>query len=406
MKRLARIALLTLFVTPFSEALGIPAFARKYRVSCSLCHSPAPRLNAIGERFAENGFQFAVGEKARDTLSTGDPLLYLQSAVPLAVRFDAYATALSSRRTDEATVDLQAPWVMKLLTGGQISDRISYYAYFLLGERGEVAGLEDAYVQFTDIASSGVSLIVGQFQLSDPLFKRELRLSYEDYQAYRVRVGANRGDLTYDRGLMALWSPRSGTDVTLQLVTGQGLGHATEMRQYDRDPYLNPAFRISQDAGRARLGVYAYYGRERADGNRNEFWIFGPDATLSLGRLELNAQWLRRSDDNPMLEPVFVAPATVQSSEVDAGFLEAIYEPGGPGGRLFVTGLLNWVEADRPIFTLRAGELPDQPLLHRYRTTSAGVHWLLRRNIRLLGELGWDLDRERARLTTGVVTAF
>lgn len=51
-----------------------------------------------------------------------------------------------------------------------------------------MAGLEDAYVQFTDVGGSGVSVIAGQFQVSDPLFKRELRLEYEDYQPYRVRV--------------------------------------------------------------------------------------------------------------------------------------------------------------------------------------------------------------------------
>src|SRR3546814_13507529 len=57
-------------------------------------------------------------------------------------------------------------------------------------ERGEVAGLEDAYLQFNDVLGSGVDVIAGQFQVSDPLFKRELRLEYEDYMPYRVRVGA------------------------------------------------------------------------------------------------------------------------------------------------------------------------------------------------------------------------
>ena len=32
--------------------------------------------------------------------------------------------------------------------------------------------------------------------MSDPLFKRELRLGYEDYQPYRVRVGDTRADLS------------------------------------------------------------------------------------------------------------------------------------------------------------------------------------------------------------------
>jgi hypothetical protein len=42
-------------------AEAIPAFARKYGVSCQMCHDPVPRLNAAGEAFAANGFQFAPG---------------------------------------------------------------------------------------------------------------------------------------------------------------------------------------------------------------------------------------------------------------------------------------------------------------------------------------------------------
>ena len=76
-----------------STAGAIPAFARKYRVSCAQCHSPVPRLNAFGEAFAGNGFEFAINEPARDTISTGDPLLRLQNEIPLAVRLDAYVRA-------------------------------------------------------------------------------------------------------------------------------------------------------------------------------------------------------------------------------------------------------------------------------------------------------------------------
>lgn len=165
----------------------IPAFARKYGVSCSACHAPVPRLNAVGEQFAENGFEFSTSEQPRDTIATGDPLLRLQREIPLAVRLDAYATALSSVAPDEARVDLLVPYGIKLLSGGQIADGVSYSMYFYLAERGEVAGLEDAYIQFTDILGSGVSVLAGQFQVSDPLVKRELRLEYEDYQPYRVR---------------------------------------------------------------------------------------------------------------------------------------------------------------------------------------------------------------------------
>ncbi len=151
-----------------AQAMKIPAFARKYNVSCVQCHAPVPRLNTFGEIFATNGFEFAKGEEPRDTVATGDPLLRLQRTLPLAVRFDSYVTALSKRKEGQASADIQSPWVIKLLSGGQVADKVSYYTYFLLSERGEVAGLEDAYVQFTDIFGSQASLIVGQFRSPTP----------------------------------------------------------------------------------------------------------------------------------------------------------------------------------------------------------------------------------------------
>lgn len=395
-------------------AEAIPAFARKYSVSCATCHAPMPRLNAVGERFAENGFEFAPGEEPRDTLQTGDPLLRLQRELPLAVRIDAYLRGLSRSSGPEAAADQQAPWVVKLLSGGQIGDKISYYMYFLASERGDVAGLEDAYVQFTDVGSTGVSLLVGQFQVSDPLFKRELRLEYEDYQPYRVRVGEARADLTYDRGVMAIWSPRAGTDLAIQVVNGQGLRAASPHRQYDADPYKNFALRISQELGPLRLGAFGYFGRERADGIASSIRVYGPDATLELGSAaELNLQFLRRTDGDPFFgscTPAVPCPGgatTPFATTVDAVMAELVYWPAGAAGRWYVTGLVNWIDADVPVVSLRLGEQESEPgYFTRYRTSSLGLHYLLRRNVRLMGEGGWDFDRDQARLVAGFSVAF
>ncbi|TFG51300.1 MAG: hypothetical protein E4H38_01870, partial [Gemmatimonadales bacterium] len=58
-------------------AAAIPAFARRYKVSCQLCHNPIPKLTAFGLQFAGNGYRFASGEGVSDTVGTGDPLLTL-----------------------------------------------------------------------------------------------------------------------------------------------------------------------------------------------------------------------------------------------------------------------------------------------------------------------------------------
>jgi len=380
-----------------SPAAGIPPFARKYGVSCNLCHAPVPRLTPFGEQFAANGFEMAPGEEPRDTLDTGDTLLRLLRRLDFGVRMDIFTTAELPMRNDATDVDLQTPYNIKLLTGGVLADGISFYLYFFMSERGKVAGLEDAYVQFTDIGGSGVSAIVGQFQVSDPLFKRELRLQYEDYQAYRVRVGDARADLTYDRGILTSFSPWTDGDVSLMLVTGQGLDEAGSDQLYDTDDFKSMAARLSQSFGPLRVGAFGYYGEESANGFTDEIVIWGPDATFDIGRFQINVQYLRREDSNSLF-----LPAPTETS-VNSAFVEALYGPFGADGRWAIAGLYNWIDADAPIVSVRAGE--DEPLA-RYHTAAAGIHYLLRRNVRVMAEAGYDIEAERSRFTIGTTLAF
>jgi hypothetical protein len=392
-------ATVALFALP---AEAIPAFARRYNASCAMCHAPAPRLNAFGELFATNGFQFSVDEAPRGAVETGDPLLRLVDRIDFALRVDGYLAGSTRTAAPAApAVDLQLPWNVKVLSGGAITRRISYYMYFLVSERGEVAGLEDAYVQFSDLAGSGVNLMVGQFQVSDPLFKRELRLHYEDYQPYRVRVGDVRADLTYDRGLFATFSPWKGGDWALLLVSGQGLGTASAGRQYDRDLWKNVALRYSQALGPLRLGGFGYFGGERAEGQTDRIWVFGPDATLSVGRAELNLQLLRRLDSNPRL---------VQggaSSRVDSAMAEWVVGPLGGSERWYVAALYNWVSADDEVLSLRLGEQEvGTGFMRRYHAAALSGHYLLWRNIRLTAEAGYDLEADRLRVAAGGMLAW
>ncbi|MGK7313018.1 MAG: hypothetical protein ACN0LA_12340 [Candidatus Longimicrobiales bacterium M2_2A_002] len=393
----AAVAGAVFLASPSGEAEAIPAFARKYGVSCSLCHAPAPRLTSFGEQFAANGFRMAPGEEPRDSVDTGDPLLQLMDDLPLAVRLDAYVQGRTGGA--EPAVDLQTPWMIKVLSGGRVADKVSYYMYFFMSERGEVAGLEDAYVQFSDVAGSGVDLLVGQFQVSDPLFKRELRLEYEDYQPYRVRVGTARADLTYDRGVTAAFSPWDGADASLQLLNGRGLDEAGDDRVYDSDDGKAIAARLAHDFGGFRLGGFGYYGVESGAGVDNAIRVFGPDLTVGLSpTLHLNAQYLRRLDDRPFFDdPVAL------DTEIDMGFAELLWTPEGDAGRWFFTALYNHIDADAPVFSIRQGEAE---LLESYRAGALGANYLLARNVRLTGEVQYDLDREDYRFVTGFMTAF
>jgi len=391
---------LVLLLGVVEAAWAIPPFARKYGVSCSMCHAPVPRLTAFGEHFAANGFEMMPGEPPRDTVATADPLLQLPKTVPLGVRIDAYAQMYTPAVPDRAAVDFQLPYSVKVLSGGPIAHKVSYYMYFFLSERGEVKGLEDAYLQFTDIGGSGITVVVGQFQISDPLFKRELRLEYEDYQPYRVRVGDAMADLTYDRGIMVGFSPWEGGDVVVEVLNGTGLVGAAASRQYDRDDWKNFAARYSHEFGRVRLGGFGLVAVEEQRGVRNRTRILGPDLAMTIGpNVALNLQYLRRTDDRPF----FDEPDGARNTTVDAAFAELVWAPGGPAGRLFVTGLYNWVSSDEPVFTLRQGESGS---LQRYHSAAAGLSYLLGRNLRVSGEAQWDIEREHARIVAGITAAF
>lgn len=137
--------------------------------------------------------------------------------------------------------------------------------YFFFTEKGEVAGLEDAFIMFNNLFNKELDIYVGQFQVSGPLFKRELRLTYEDYKIYSTKVGQARADLTYDRGLMFTYSFSRGPDLCLEIVNGLGLYPADDLDTFDTDKYKNFLLRVSQDLSEAvRIGAFGtLVGKDR-----------------------------------------------------------------------------------------------------------------------------------------------
>ena len=374
------------------DAAAIPAFARRYRVSCALCHHPIPKLTAFGEQFAGNGFRFAANEEPKDTINTGDPDLSLIKDLPLAVRLDLYMQGYSNGKFAS---DLQTPYGLKVLSGGPISKNLSYYFYTFLLERGEIGGVEDALIQINDIGNQPIDLVVGQFQVSDPLFKRELRLEFEDYAVYRARVGEVPVNLTYDRGLMAS-ADVAGFTVTGQLLNGNGVGAAQSDRRFDSDPGKNLALHVTRDvAGQVRVGAFGYTGRTQSEGVGNQTKMVGLDGTFGGGTFEMNWQYLRRTDNRPTF--LLNEPKVT----LDGGFAELIVRP--PKSRWFGFGLYNLVTADRPVLDVRLG---TQPNLRRYESMSAGFGRLERRNFRWTAEATYDLTQDNVRWTFGLVTAF
>jgi len=373
------------------ELLAMPAFARKYQMTCKTCHSPFPKLKAYGEEFAGNGFVIKDKDAPRYYVDTGDDFLSLLRDIPIALRLEGFITYNNAAA---GQFDFTSPYVLKLLSGGEITKNISYYFYFFFSERGEVAGIEDAFLIFNNLFRSDLDLYIGQFQVSDPLFKRELRLTFEDYQVYRATPGESGINLTYDRGVMVTYGFPTGTDVTLEVLNGSGIGEANIFRNFDNDKYKNLLFRVSQDlGGHLRLGGFGYLGKEKKEAGANSLWMAGADATVTAKHFELNLQYVERRDDNPFFAVSSLVPQ--ERIKTRGGFAELIYLPKGDDSKWYLAGLLNFVDSD-------LGDLD-------YSSATLHCGRMLRRNIRATAELTFVFDsryKDHARLALGLVTGF
>jgi hypothetical protein len=395
MKNIFTITVLSFIIFTFlaSDIFAIPAFARKYNMTCKTCHSPFPALKPYGDEFAGNGFQLKDKDAPRYYVETGDEDLSLIRDFPIAARLEGYVT-YNKDKSDQS--DFYAPLLFKLMTGGAITKDVAYYVYYIL-ESGEPGKIEDAWFMFNNLFGTELDFTIGQFQVCDPLFKRELRLTRDDYYIYKVRPGASMVDLTYDRGVMFNYGFESGTDLVLEVVNGSGIGEEFIRGTFDNDKYKNLFGRVSQDAGEhLRIGAMGYWGKERQESpigppevsySTNELWMLGGDATIDFDPFELNIQYIERKDDNPNF--LFDEKETIKTR---GAFGELIIRPEGDESDWYSVALFNWIESGQTDLNLK----------------QLGIHfgYLLKRNIRLVAEYSQNFTAKYGTIGVGFVTAF
>jgi hypothetical protein len=378
---------------------AIPAFARKYRLSCKTCHTPsAPKLKDYGDSFAGQGFKLEDEEAPRYYVPAGDEKLSLIRDFPIAVRLDGHVTYNTSNNESS---DFGTPYLMKLLSGGELSNKLSYYFYFYMNERGEVAGVEDAYLMYDNLFGSELDIMAGQFQVSDPLYKRELRLSLEDYMLYTSKIGLSDITLKYDRGIMMTYGFETGTDVIVEVVNGNGIPEQ-HFNLFDKDKYKSYFAKIAQGIGEyIGLGVFGYFGKEHQVNNAdnqitNEVMIYGPNLTLNFSDIfEFNFQYTMREDSK--VYPDMAATTYREGIKTNGILAEAIFSPKADQSDWYLLGMYNKVESDF--------DLAD------YESITLHAGYLLRRNIRLATEYAYVLNdpgfgKDFGKFSIGFVSAF
>lgn len=313
------IALFLFCILSPRSASANPGFARKNNVSCVMCHSGFPKLNPFGEAFAANGYQFPGSDPTTASDTFGDPKLRLEKALNLAVRVDSF---LRYRSDTAVHSDIQSPFLLKLFIIGYLAKDITFYSYFLANEGGNVVGMEDAFLYFNNLGGKELDLQIGQFQVMDPIFSREQRLTFQDIEIYVTQVGLSPFSLTYQRGALVSYG-FGPISLVGGVVNGNGIGPADPSGNFDHNTPKDFFGRVAASAGPVTLGLFGYKGRTREIGGTadDSFERYGPDLRVRdwLKNLDLRAEWLFGRDRNPD----FLASAA--PVRLSGGFVEVDY---------------------------------------------------------------------------------
>ncbi len=324
-----------LFVGLAYDAQAIPAFARKYRTSCTTCHVAIPKRNAFGEAFRRNGYQIPGGDERyikEEPVSLGAeawkemwPDAIWPGSIPASVPLSAYVHQRFVWDLAKGHDEFDAPHEFELLAGGTLGRNIGFFGEWVAFEAGQNApGLKRFYIQFSNLferlLGRALSLRVGRFEpgIADGYkdadritMEHPITLDYRVTNAFRIRDAQS--------GIEVTGVPHRSVEYVVGMVNGQGV--SVNDPDDHRDTYARVGFKfggMGLDGSGApdelqisnnyvdnsfTIGLYGYRGFSTlsASGNRfrNEFERLGVDARLNLGSTYLMGGYVRGEDDNP-----------------------------------------------------------------------------------------------------------
>jgi hypothetical protein len=310
----------------YARIAAIPAFARKYGLRCSACHTAWPELNAFGQRFKDNGYQLG---NDRDS-----PIWQNNAYWPIAMRTTPQVhlentthqpidPPPSERTITQAGFDLSG---VDFLLLGTLYKNITFGLVPTLDADG-TTGLEAAFVRFDNLGNSPwANLKVGKFELDNLLSeKRFTWLSNNGgfLYSYHFEPAGSVDNYAFGLGDNQIGAEFSGHSINSYtrysvslLTTDDGEAGLPGGKSMDAMVTLSQAFPMGGALGPQRIGVFGYLGHRPTThdsifvpdpgeyqpipgtyGNNKPFYRIGATAQLWLGNLELIPLVSHASDD-------------------------------------------------------------------------------------------------------------
>lgn len=325
-----------------SDTSAIPAFARKYETSCVTCHIGYPKLNAFGEAYRLNGFQYPEDDADQtkdEPTSLGSEAYkrvfpnavwpsHIPGTPPLAIRV---GSGFNYDRNEQIKTSFVAP-SLNLMAAGTMGENIGFYAGAHLFEEGEVGSIDRAYMQISNILAPQLgaytlNLRIGQFIPNVVPFAnhRGLALTPYAFNTYSATsegftIGhAHEGDSfgieTFQLGVELSGIVKHRFRWGVGLVNGSGPGEETNSA---KDGYFRAAYKYggmgfdgsgggADESGRNwvdnsfTLGGFAYLGSNSNEGTAGPGDLkrdrYGVDVNVWIANSNLFGGWIRGTDE-------------------------------------------------------------------------------------------------------------
>jgi hypothetical protein len=326
------LAVIILELASPNESYAIPAFARKYKTSCATCHNGYPKLNAFGEAFRRNGYQFpahgdaeAIKEEPVSMGSEGNKRAFPDAIWPGTIPGSSPVSLFLNGEVDynpkvepRFTFDGLGSSI-EAIAGGTLGDDLSFWGQASLGTEG--LELNRVFLIFSNVIGDSYALNarVGVFEpglfsfsthrawmegywFTTRPFNDDMGWTFEETQKGIELNGMARGRFGYSAGIVegfgSLHSDKDYYAHATYKFGGMPLDGVVEgtLATGGSQPYIDNSVTI---------GAFAYAGSAMIGSGtalqENKFNEFGGDFNAFYDRFNLFGGIGIRHDDQPFL---------------------------------------------------------------------------------------------------------
>jgi hypothetical protein len=183
------------------NSLAIPAFARKYKTSCVVCHAPFPRLTAMGQAFRDLGYRLPEADEIyvkEEPVSLGAepykkmfPESIWPSTIPGLPPISVYVLGnVEQDLQNGKDTHFNLPTEANILGGGTFGSDFSFWAEFGFEKDEDTVDENiEAWLMWSNLFSNLVGEHhlnikggnVGKYEIALPNNPNENKISIEDY---------------------------------------------------------------------------------------------------------------------------------------------------------------------------------------------------------------------------------